>query len=183
MAPGLLDELLVRCAAAVLLCLAACGDNGETDVDAGADAAPVGQGSEAESDLVVNEVAPAGDWVELLNRSGEAIDLCDYFLTDQMDRLDHYLALGGAAPPDPCEPALLAAGAYLVIETDDGAEPGHAPFRLAAADEVHLALWTGHAVDGLLYVMLGEAGQALARQPDGAGLFFVAEPSRGEQNP
>ena len=167
----------------MLMLLVACGDNGETHVDAGADAAPVGQGSEAESDLVINEVAPEGDWVELLNRSSAAIDLCDYFLTDQMDRLDHYLALGGAAPPDPCEAAPLAAGAYLVIETDDGAEPGHAPFRLAGADEVHVALWTGRAVDGLLYVMIGEAGQSLARAPDGEGLFFAGDPSRGEANP
>ena len=181
-----MSTLVVRRAAAILLCLAAfgaCGDNAETEVDAGADAAPVGQGSQAESDLVINEVAPEGDWVELVNRSDAAIDLCDYFLTDQMDRLDHYLSLGGASPPEPCEPALLAAGAYLVIETDDGAEPGHAPFKLAAADEVHVALWTGHAVDGLLYVMLGGPGQSLAREPDREGLFYVAEPSRGERNP
>ena len=174
----------MRRLAAILLTLAACGgDDDPGQPDAGTDAAPIGQGSEAESDLVINEVAPQGDWIELLNRSGDAIDLCDYFLTDQMDRLDHYLALGGAAPPDACEPSLLAAGAYLVIETDDGAEPGHAPFQLAMADEVHVALWTGRAVDGLLYVMLGEPGQTLAREPDGEGLFFVAEPSRGEVNP
>lgn len=174
----------MRRLAAILVTLAACGgDDAPALPDGGTDAAPVGQGSEAESDLVINEVAPQGDWIELRNRSDAAIDLCDYFLTDQMDRLDHYLALGGAGPPDACEPNLLAAGAYLVIETDDGAEPGHAPFQLAMADEVHVALWTGRAVDGLLYVMLGEAGQSLARQPDGEGLFFVAEPSRGEVNP
>jgi len=174
----------VRRLAAILLYLAACGgDDDPGQPDAGTDAAPVGQGSEAESDLVINEVAPQGDWIELLNRSGADIDLCDYFLTDQMDRLDHYLALGGAAPPDPCEPNLIGAGAYLVIDTDDGAEPGHAPFQLAMADEVHVALWTGRAVDGLLYVMLGDSGQTLAREPDGEGLFFIAEPSRGDSNP
>jgi hypothetical protein len=31
--------------------------------------------------------------------------------------------------------------------------------------------------------MLGEPGQSLARAPDGEGLFFPAEPSRGEPNP
>ena len=174
----------MRRLAAILLGLAACGgDDLPGQPDAGTDAAPVGQGSEAESDLVINEVAPQGDWIELLNRSGADIDLCDYFLTDQMDRLDHYLALGGAAPPDPCEPNLIAAGANHDNDTDDGTEPGHAPFQLAMADEVHVALWTGRAVDGLLYVMLGEPGQTLAREPDGEGLFFVAEPSRGEGNP
>jgi hypothetical protein len=173
----------VRTGLVILALACACGDNTATQADAGADAAPVGQGSEAESDLVVNEVAPQGDWVELFNRAEADIDLCDYFLTDSMDRLDHYLALGGAAPPDACEPHPLAAGAYLVIATDDGAEPGHAPFQLAMADEVHVARWTGEAVDGLLYVMIGEAGQSLARQPDGAGLFFAADPSPGEANP
>lgn len=175
----------MRARVAILLLLAAaCGDDADpATADAGTDAAPVGQGSQAEGDLVVNEVAPQGDWVELFNRSDRDLDLCDYFLTDQMDRLDHYLALGGAAPPDPCEPSMLAAGAYLVIATDDGSEPGHAPFQLAYADEVHVALWTGHVVDGLLYVMLGEPGQSLARAPDGQGLFFPAAPSPGEANP
>jgi hypothetical protein len=174
----------VRSGLAILMLLAACGDNAGTEPDAGgADAAPVGQGSEAESDLVINEVAPAADWIELHNRSAAAIDLCGYLLTDSMDRLDHYLALGGAAPPDPCDPRPLAPGAYLVVAADDGGEPGHAPFQLAAADEVHLARWTGQVVDGLLYVAVGDAGQTLARQPDGEGLFFAAAPTPGEANP
>ncbi len=160
----------------------ACGDNTATEPDAGSDAAPVGQGSEAESDLVINELAPAGDWVELHNRSASDIDLCDFFLTDQMDRLDHYLALGGAAPPDDCAPHMMFAGAYLVIATDDGEGEGHAPFKLGLADEVHVALWTGEAVDGLLYIMTGTADESLAREPDGAGLFFPAEPTPGEAN-
>lgn len=181
-APGLLSHIHVRACLAVLLLLAACGDNTETEPDAGADAAPVGQGSEAESDLVINELAPQADWVELHNRSASGIDLCGYFLTDQMDRLDHYLALGGAAPPDPCEPRVMAAGDYLVVATDDGAGEGHAPFKLGLADEVHVALWTGEAVDGLLYITTGDAGQSLAREPDGAGLFFAAEPTPGEAN-
>lgn len=182
MASSLLPQVQVRSGLAILLLLAACGDNTEADLDAGADAAPVGQGSEAESDLVINELSPPGDWVELHNRSSEAIDLCDYFLTDSMDRLDHYLALGGAAPPDACAPRMLAAGDYLVIATDDGAGDGHAPFKLGLADEIHVAVWTGEVVDGLLYVMTGDAGQSLAREPDGTGLFFTAEPSPGEAN-
>lgn len=174
----------MRLSVAILLFALACGDDmAAAPPDAGADAAPAGQGSQATGDLVVNEVAPAGDWVELLNRSGRELDLCDYLLTDSMDRLDHYLALGGAAPPEPCAPRPMAAGAYLVIETDDGAAPGHAPFKLAMADEVHVALWSGQVVDGLLYIMLGEADQSLARRPDGEGLFHAGEPSRGQVNP
>jgi hypothetical protein len=179
---GLLPHPAVRIGLALLALLAACGDNTATEPDAGADAAPVGQGSEAESDLVVNELAPQDDWIELHNRSESDIDLCDYFLTDQMDRLDHYLALGGAAPPDDCAPRMMAAGAYLVIATDDGAGDGHAPFKLGLADEVHVAVWTGEVVDGLLYIMTGDAGRSLAREPDGAGLFYAADPTPGEAN-
>jgi lamin tail-like protein len=179
---GLLRHGAVRTGLVFVALLAACGDNSATQPDAGSDAAPIAQGSEAESDLVVNELAPQGDWVELHNRSESDIDLCDFFLTDSMDRLDHYLALGGAAPPDDCAPHMMAAGAYLVIATDDGSGEGHAPFKLGLADEVHVALWTGEVVDGLLYIMTGDAGQSLARQPDGAGLFFAAEPTPGEAN-
>jgi len=181
-APGLLPSAAVRIGLALIALAAACGDNTATEPDAGSDAAPVAQGSEAESDLVINELAPQGDWVELHNRSDAPIDLCGFFLTDSMDRLDHYMALGGAAPPDECAPHMMAAGAYLVIATDDGSGEGHAPFKLGLADEVHIALWTGEVVDGLLYIMTGTAEESLAREPDGAGLFYAAEATPGEAN-
>lgn len=193
MAPCLLESTPVQrfraCAAVAALLLAACGDDRGAAPDAGAlDAGPVAQGSEATGDLAINEVAPGGDpdWFELVNRSDAAIDLCDYFATDSLDRLDHYVALGGAAPPDPCEPRMLDAGAYLVVFADDAAEPGpdHAPFKLAQADEVHLAEWaTGAAVDGLLYLDIGAPGESLARIPDRDGLFLPATPTPGEANP
>lgn len=176
---------LERAGVMVLVCaLGACGGDEEAAPDAAVpDAAPVGQGSEASADLVINEIDPHGapDWLEILNRSGDPIDLCDYLVTDALDRLDHYHPLGGALPPDPCEPSLLGAGDYLVVIADDGAEG--APFELGGGDELHLADWTGRAVDSLLYLHLDEDGRSLARAPDGEGLFFLAEPSRGEANP
>jgi hypothetical protein len=176
----------VHRAALIFLLCAACGDDISPAADAAApDAAPIAQGSEAAGALVINEIAPrpssGPDWIELVNRSDASIDLCDYFLTDSMDRLDHYLPLGGAAPPDPCEPRMLDAGEYLVVAADDG-ETG-APFELGRADEVHVASWTGRVEDGFLYLLVGEAGQALARSPDRDGLFFAAAPSPGEANP
>ncbi len=66
----------------------------------------------------MNEVAakPANgaDWLEIDNRSDEAIDLCDYFVTDSLDRLDHYHPLGGPCPRS-CPPNMLEAGGYLVV--------------------------------------------------------------------
>ena len=167
---------------ALLLCLvlAACGDGeGGSAPDAGLpDAGPVPQGSEATSDLAINEVDPDGDpdWFEIVNRSSAAFDLCDVFVTDSLDRLDHYVALGGAVPPEACEPAMLAAGAYLVVTPE--------AFALGDADEVHIARWEdGAALDSLLYLDIAHDGQTLARSPDGEGLFVPADPTPGEANP
>ena len=165
----------------------ACAEPTAQHGDAGALAA-VGQGSEAHSDLAINEIAPGldgqADWIEIVNRSDQAIDLCDYFITDDFDRLDHYLGLGGTEPPDPCPSRWLDPGQYLVVWADDRAEPApdHAPFKLAAADGVVLGDWTGGNHDGLTY--LHQDGQtSLARVPDGAGRFFATTPSPGLANP
>lgn len=176
-------------AAVIAVMALACGEDPGA-ADGGIDAGPVAQGSEPDGDLIVNEVAPrpadGADWVELLNRSEGAVDLCGWFLTDLVDRLDHYLPLGGAAPPDACAPRLLGAGERLVVWADDAAEPGldHAPFQLGVADEVHLVAIDGIAGDGLLYLYPPDgAGRSLARSPDGAGLFWPADPTPGAANP
>jgi len=151
---------------------------------------PAAQGTAPEGILIVNEVSPVpdsgADWIELLNRGDAPIDLCEFFLTDQRDRLDHYLALGGPVPPDPCPPRLLGARERLVVLADDALEPAldHAGFALAEADEVHLVSRDGIGLDGVLYLVGdGERGRALARIPDGEGAFFLAEPSPGRANP
>ncbi|KAB2897419.1 MAG: lamin tail domain-containing protein, partial [Kofleriaceae bacterium] len=176
----------LRVAFALGLALAACGDNIIVPPPA-----PRGQGSEATSDLVINEIAPRGDgpdWVELYNRSVTPIDLCGVFFTDAVDRLDHYLPLGGVMPPAPCPARLLAPGDRLVIHADDtplveGApvDPLHAPFALAVADEVHLVSTDGAVIDGLLYLYPpgpeAPADVTLARDPDGSGAFFPRAPS------
>jgi hypothetical protein len=114
------------------LLAAACGEGPVEGVpDAGgADAAPVVQGSEATAELVINEISPAGDWIEIANRSSEALDLADYILTDSPDRIDHYVFLDGS----------LAPGELRVIEPDS--------FGLGIAEQVHLLTSTGLGVDG-----------------------------------
>lgn len=175
---------------------AACGDN--RGVPDAAPAVPQGQGSEATSELVINEVAPRGDgpdWIELYNRGATPIDLCAVFLTDAVDRLDHYLPLGGVMPPAPCPPRPLAAGARLLVEADDtpimeGVEidPLHAPFELDIADELHLiSAADGAVIDGLLFLYPpgpdAPAEVTLARDPDGSGKFFERAPSPAAPNP
>lgn len=179
--------------------VAACGDNrAGPPIDAAPDAGERPQGSPATSDLVLNEVAPRGDgadWIELANRGADPIDLCGVFLTDSVDRLDHYLPLGGVMPPAPCTPRELAPGAYLVITMDDtplvdGApiDPAHAPFKLGVADELHLVdAATGAVIDGLLYLYPpgpnGPATVTMARVPDRSGPFYPRTPTPGAANP
>jgi hypothetical protein len=168
------------------LALAACGDNITVPPEA-----PRGQGSEATSDLVINEIAPRGDgpdWVEVYNRGGEAIDLCGVFFTDAVDRLDHYLPLGGVMPPAPCAARMIGPGERVIVYADDtpiveGAaiDPLHAPFELSVADEVHLVSTDGAVIDGLLFLYPpgpeAPADVTISRDPDGSGMFFPRTPT------
>lgn len=174
---------------AIAFSFAACEEQNQVEVDAGFDAAVErGQGSEARGPLVVNEVMPkpvdGADWLELFNRSDEPIDLCGYFVTDSLDRLDHYHHLGGAPPPQVCEPVILGAGEYLVVVADNDSTAGHAPFKLGVADEAHVVSLRGEAIDSLLFLFPSESeGLSLARQPDGEGTFWLSDASQGMTNP
>lgn len=175
----------------IALLLAACDPGDEVlGPDAGGlDAAVVGQGSEAVGALVINEVAakPADgpDWLELFNRSDAPLDLCEFFVTDSLDRLDHYHHLGGAPPPAACTAQVLAPGEYLILFADDDvlAGPNHTPFKLGLADEAHVVSTSGEAVDSLIFLHARDAeGLSLARLPNGEGLFWVSESSQGGAN-
>ncbi|MEM9490115.1 MAG: lamin tail domain-containing protein [Myxococcota bacterium] len=179
------------CALSLTLCAAGCTDPGQVaGPDAGLAGGPAVQGSPARGDLVINEVAPrptrGPDWIELYNRSAAALDLCDYFVTDDLDRLDHYAPLGGVAPPEPCPPLVLEAGAYRLIYADDDAAagPDHAPFKLGRDDQVHVVTTGGVASDSFIYLYTGVSeGDSLARSPSGDGPFYPAQPSPGAANP
>ena len=146
-----------------------------------------GQGNVAQAALVVNEVAPqvasGPDWLELMNRSEEPVDLCNYFVSDSVDRLDHYHRLAGDGVT--CMPTLLQPGDYLIIIADDHPEtgPNHAPFKLGLADEVHVITDDGIPIDSLVYLASDlPSTHTLGRTPNGEGLFFPAPESRGLAN-
>lgn len=191
MAPTLLCVLpAMRSLLVFGLFLAACAGQDGDAADGGIDAISLGQGSHARGALVVNEVMAKAvdgpDWIELVNRSDVAIDLCDYFVSDSIDRLDHYLHLAVAPPPQECQPSMLDAGAYLVVYADDdvGAGPYHAPFKLGGADEAHVISVRGEVIDSLIYLYPAKSkGLSLARIPSGEGLFWIGAPSMGASNP
>ncbi len=176
----------------IMVFLVAGCDPGNTGmgVDAGSVDAAMGQGSEATAALIINEVSAkpssGADWLELYNRSSEAVNLCNYFVTDSLDRLDHYLHLAAAPPPQQCVPRLLPAGEYLVIYADDDVFAGidHAPFKLGLADQAHVVSTRGQAIDSLIFLHArNDEGLSLARVPNGEGLFWVSDSSQGEANP
>ncbi len=190
--PLLIWSPMTRVALIATLALAACDGTGPgVGPDGGRDAAPEqGQGSLPRASLIVNEVSAKpgsgqADWIEIYNRSGDAIDLCDYFVTDSLDRLDHYFHLGSAPPPADCTPVLLPAAAYHVVYADDdiAAGPDNAPFRLGLADEAHIVSTSGEAVDSLIFLHpSGASGLSLAREPNGEGLFWLSDPTLGAEN-
>lgn len=175
----------------VVLLVGACDGAAALGADAGpGETLEVGQGSEARGPLVINELVASSDdgpdWIELFNRSDAEIDLCSYFVSDSLDRLDHYHHLAGAAPPEECAPTMLGVGELLVVYADDDVEdgPDHAPFKLGAADEAHVISIGGEAIDSLIYLLPGHSeGTSLARQPSGEGLFWISQPSMGAHNP
>jgi hypothetical protein len=191
MASALLSVMTVRTLAAIsAIFLLACSDTPGTDPDGGEDAGPIIQGTEATAEIAINEVAPrngaAADWIEIVNRSDADVDLCNYFVSDSLDRLDHYLHLGASPPPAACTPVLLAPGAFHIIYADDQTALGsdHAPFKLSRADEVHLVTVEGAVLDSLFYLFPADAdGSTLARLPSQEGPFYLGAPSLGEDNP
>jgi hypothetical protein len=155
---------VVRSSLLIVVLAAGCGGEGGDPPPDGAPE-PVGQGSEASEDLAINELSPAGEWVELANRSDAPVDLAGWFATDLLDRLDHYQPLSGT----------LAPGELVVVELVE--------FGLGPADEVHLVEVDGRPGDGLAYLAIDlSAGESLGRVPSGEGLFFVIGETPGESN-
>jgi len=124
--------------------------------------------------VVVNEVAANGapaDWVELLNRTGETVDLTGWTVTDNDPEHVHAFEDGHT----------LGAGAYLLLLSG---EAGGFTFGLGGSDAVNLHAPDGSLVDSTLW----EGGQSATdlswgRIPNGSGDFMTLEtPTPGGAN-
>jgi hypothetical protein len=174
---------LVFCGAAILQ-LTACGTGeppGAPDAAVVFDAAPPeGQGASPRGDVAINEVAaspPIGqDWIELVNRGAGAVDISGWFITDAVDRPDHFYVFPAGTTIQPSQ--------YLIVWADDalGDDGFNAPFELGRAEAVHLLTADGHTADSLLYLD-DDSGRSLQRVPDREGLFFQAAPTPAAANP
>ncbi len=168
-----------------------CGDN-SVFIPEVEPTGPTAQGSAPRSDMIITEVAPSGvgpDWLELHNRGTDPVDRCDFFVTDSLDRLDHYAPLAGGQPFASCEPSLVSPGEFVIVVADGQLDARiidgvlHAPFKLGIADQVHLVDLGGRAIDSLIYLHESGSDQTLARIPTASGRFFTTDETRGVSNP
>jgi hypothetical protein len=139
------------------------------------------------SAVVLNEIDPSGepaDWVELVNRGPDPVDLSGWSVV-QGD---------GASPVDDADrqrlPAgtALAPGAYLRVFTKppDGPGPGDFGISKSADDRISLldaadAVVDSTALDGSASAPLA-AGTSWARLPDATGDFARAASTPGAPN-
>ena len=160
----------------------AAGDGDGTDADGAADGDGPTYGAPAVVSAVVLNELLAGrsddgpDWIELYNRGPEDVVLDGFLLTDAPD---------DAATPAWALPAgtTLAAGAFLVIDADEGDGPLSASFKLSKGGEtVVLAAPDGTVLDRVETPALDD-DQSYARAGDGGDPWGIDDaPSPGASN-
>jgi len=124
----------------------------------------------------INEVESNGDttdWIEIMNTGTSAVDVSGWILKDDTDT--RTLAIPANT--------VLAAGAYLAVDTDVKTTPGN--FGLGGADKARLYLADGSTlVDE--YAWTAHADVTYGRYPNGTGAFaqtLVASKGTGNTNP
>ena len=135
-------------------------------------------GVSANTDIVINELMASNettitdqdgdydDWIELYNKSTDAIDISGWFITDNPDNLDKFEIPAGTVVP---------ANGYLIIwaDEDDDQEGLHANFKLSASGEVLILLDpSGNVVDRVDFGAQ-ETDMGYARIPNGTGDFVI----------
>ena len=115
--------------------------------------------------LQADETGEYSDWIELYNKGDTAVDLSNWYLTDEDTKLDRWKFPQGT---------VIAAGATLVVWADDETDTLgglHASFKLSAGGEnVYLVNGSLEIADHVEYVDAPE-DQSYARQPNGTGDF------------
>ena len=142
----------------------------------------------AEGPLVINEVCVENnsdyksdtlgytDWVELKNISDEAVELSDYYLSDDIDFLKSYQLSGS-----------LGAGEVLSVLCDKDAA-GYkgtmqiAPFSLNSEnDRIYLVSSSGRIIDRTALKLI-PLNKTYGRMDGQNGFFYLTEPTPGSPN-
>lgn len=128
------------------------------------------------NDVVINEFMSSNangpkdendqneDWIELYNKSSNAIDLSGFYLSDNPANIKKWEIPSGTS---------IGANGYLIFWCDEDQEDGvlHTNFKLSAAGEtIYLADKAGAIVDSITYSNATE-DLSTARIPNGTGPF------------
>lgn len=133
-----------------------------------------GAANDCSNPVKINEVesngGTPGDWIELYNPSGRAIDLSGYVLKDNDDTHIYTINAG----------TTIAPGQFLAFDTDT-TQGGKNNFGLGAADAARFFTPDGVLLDS--YAWTAHATTTYGRCPDGTGAFTTtAAPTKNAAN-
>jgi hypothetical protein len=115
------------------------------------------------------------DWIELFNRSNQAIDLSGFYITDDTLNITKWSISQGT---------ILQPNEYLIFWADEDGSQGnrHCNFKLSASgDELMLLNPSLEVVDKVVFGTQ-QADMGLARVPNGTGNFIIQGPTFSVSN-
>ena len=141
-------------------------------------------------DVVVNELMatntktatdPKGqydDWIELYNKSTTAIDISDWFISDDASKRNKWQFPKGTSIP---------ANGYLIVWADEDSSQNtatslHANFKLAASGEAVLLSQKDMSLVDQVTFGAQKADISYARRPNGTGDFVTQSPTFNANN-
>jgi hypothetical protein len=134
------------------------------------------------TDVVINEVMASNtnvapdnngefeDWIELFNKTGAAVNIGGYYLTDNIANLTKWTIPAGTTIP---------ANGYLIYWADEDSAQGtnHCNFKLSASGEfIYLLNGSLELVDSVSWTSQ-VTDMGYARVPNGTGSFVIQNPT------
>ena len=127
------------------------------------------------SATAMDEASQYEDWIELYNNGTSAVDLSNYYITDNtLNLLKWQFPSGTTLGPD----------SYLILWADEDAADGahHTNFKLSSSGEtVTLINAAGQIADQISYGSV-ETDLGFARHPNGTGDFVAQQPTFNSNN-
>lgn len=119
---------------------------------------------------VADEAGEFDDWIELYNKSSNAIDLSGYHLSDNPDKHGKWTFLQGT---------VIGANGYLIVWADEDSSQGplHANFKLSSTGESLIFSAPDKTVLDSLTFPEVPADMGYARVPNGTGPFVIQAPT------
>lgn len=130
------------------------------------------------TDIVINELMASNDatamdeneqyddWIELYNKGNSAVDLTNWYLTDNAQNLDKWAIPDGT---------ILNADDYLIIWADEDSSQGpmHANFKLSASGEMLTLINASGLIADQIAFEQQQTDMGFARLPNGTGDFVI----------